>query len=221
MKYIIANWKANKNYEEVKQWIDSFLSYNLEPYSHKVKVIICPPFPFIPYLSEKIKSSPFIKIGSQDLSQFDGGTYTGEVVGKSLFGLISYAIIGHSERRQFIYETEEIIQKKIDQALQNNISPILCVRDANDKVYDLVDFIVAEPPNSISTGDGFGVSLGLEDVLKMKDTLGITTQKLIYGGSVNEKNATTYLRSDAIDGVLPGGASLDPKRFYSIITAVD
>lgn len=217
MKYIIANWKANKTFAEVQKWISTFLQHNFDNIKNSVHIVVCPPSPFIHYLYEETKSFDFISIGSQDVSQYEDGTYTGEVTAKSLSGLVSYAIIGHSERRSFFNETEELIKKKIDLAKKYSIEPILCVRNTSDTIYESVNFIVGEPPEAISDGSGKGKNLSLEKVLNMRNNLGITTQKYIYGGSVNETNITSYISNEHIDGILPGGASLDPDRFYSIV----
>lgn len=218
MKYLVANWKANKNIDQTNKWIYSFLKNDFSKVLNKVLIIICPPSPFIPLLKEKVKKHPLIKIGAQDLSYFEGGPYTGEVTAKTLFGVIDYVIIGHSERRKYFNETEKVLFKKFVLAKKNGIEPLFCIRDKKDAIPAQVKFVVYEPIYAISTGTGQGNNEPLEKVLAMKKILKVKPViKFIYGGSVNEKNVSYYLENDEIDGILVGGASLDPQRFYKII----
>lgn len=221
MKYIIANWKANKNIKETKEWLNSFLTNDFSKISKKKEIIICPPFPFLIFLKEKVKNYPFIKIGAQDLSVFEEGTYTGEVTGKTLAGLVDYVIIGHSERRKYFNETKEILFKKATLAKKNQIEPLFCIRKKADPFPSEIKFVVLEPPSAISQGTGFGANQPLKKVLMIKKELKINKDiKFIYGGSVNEINASLYLKNDEIDGVMIGGASLDPKRFFKIVKSL-
>jgi triosephosphate isomerase len=217
MKYIIANWKANKNIEEANRWINSFLKNDFSKIRNKVAIIICPPSPFIPFLKEKVKKYPFIKIGAQDLSRFEGGAYTAEVTAKTLFGLINYVIIGHSERRKYFNENTKILFEKFVLAKKNGIEPLFCIRNKKDSIPLQTKFVVYEPIYAISNGSGQGSNEPLEKVLTMKKILKLDNHvNFIYGGSVNEKNANQYLKNKEIDGVLVGGASLNPDKFYKI-----
>lgn len=220
MKFIIANWKANKNLEEVKYWLDNFLKNDFSKIVGKTEIIICPPFPFIPFLKEKVKNYPFIKIGAQDLSYFEEGAYTGEVTAKTLFGIINYVILGHSERRKYFKETEKILFKKFTLAKKYQIEVIFCIKGIEDHFPQEVKFIAYEPVEAISEGSGFGNNQSLEKILTIKKNLKLNHDcKFIYGGSVNEENSKYYLTNNQIDGVLVGGASLNPKRFYQIVTS--
>ena len=217
MKYIIGNWKANKNMAEVNQWLEEFMKLDLSIFKDKVTLIICPPFPFCPVVKWRVKDFPFIKMGAQDISAFESGTYTGEVAANSLVGLVDYVIVGHSERRKHNKETDEMILNKFHMARKYNIEPIFCIRNQNDLFPKEVAFLAYEPPESISTGDGKGNTASLEAVLKMKQALSLDSSiKFIYGASVNPENAAEFLKNDEIDGVLPGGASLDPQQFFQI-----
>jgi len=127
MKYFIANWKAEKNLPEAIQWMDKFLSFpigNLE-----YTIVICPPHPLLYPLKEKIKNCKNICLGSQDLSMYEQGTYTGEVTAKTLSGLVDYAIIGHSERIKYFSESEQSNTEKVRLAVKYNITPLLCIQD--------------------------------------------------------------------------------------------
>lgn len=220
-KYLVANWKANKNFLEVKDWVSkikkSKIFEKINP--SKVEIIICPPFPFIWFLKENFTDYSFVKIGAQDISFFDEGPYTGEVCGKNLLGLVDYVIIGHSERREYFKEEKEILFKKFSLAKKYQIEPLFCVRDENDSFPSLVKFVVWEPKESISKGSGFGKSKSVEEIIKMKNKLKLSSlAKFFYGGSVNETNIKSYLQSFEIDGVLIGGASLLPERFIFLLS---
>ena len=217
MKYIIANWKNHKNIDEVNSWLDVFLK---KEFSKDNIVIICPPYPFLHLVKTKILDanlSEIIKVGAQDISFFDEGAYTGEVGIKSLIGLVDYVIVGHSERRYYQEEIARILTTKVNYCKNNGIEPIFCVRDASDPVLDGVTLLAFEPIEAIGTGR----CEELDKILKMKEFLRLPKNiKYIYGGSINENNAKTYLENENIDGLLVGTASLDPEKFYSIVSSV-
>ncbi len=215
MKYIIGNWKANKKLSDAEAWIKQFLSYDFSKVKHNVQIIICPPYPFIPFLKEKTVNSPFIKIGSQDVSIYYEGPYTGEVTARSLTGIVDYAIVGHSERRQNFNESDDMLFSKVDHLAMQNIKPIYCIRGKDDAIAPKTNIVAYEPVFAIGTGQ----SDTIENIVKVKQSLNLSSQTIfIYGGSVTDDNAALYLRNNDIDGVLPGSASLDPKRFYGIVS---
>lgn len=211
MFYLIANWKANKNLSEALQWANFFKKNYFS--SKNVKIIICPPLPLIYPLKENLKKLPNLYLGTQDLSFYEEGSYTGEVTAKTLGKLVDYAIIGHSERRIYFNETEEILEKKINLAIKYNIEPILCVRNISDKIFSNIKFIAYEPPSAIGTGKNEDI----KKVIEIKEKLKLNQKFVfIYGGSVNESNIDEYLNSKKINGLLIGSASLDPKDFINI-----
>lgn len=216
MKYVIANWKNHKNFKEAEVWMDGFLN---KDFKKDTQVIICPPYPFLHLAKSKIDSknlSDIIKVGAQDLSYFDEGSYTGEVGINSLKGLVDYIIIGHSERRYYQEEITRILTAKVNHCKRNSIEPIFCVRDAGDQVVDGVSFVAYEPINAI----GSNHNEELSKVVEMKNFLKLGKNvKYIYGGSVNEENAKNYLENENIDGLLVGTASLDPEKFYTIASS--
>lgn len=216
MKYIIGNWKAHKNYNDAEKWIAEFCQYDLTSLEGKIEIIVCPPIPFLPLFKEKTKHYSFIKTGSQDISAYNEGAYTGEVVSKNLDQIADYCLIGHSERRRIFGETDQILFKKVEQALKFNIKPLFCIRGSDDQLPTQSEFVIYEPDEAIGTGKNEPV----ETVIKVKNALSLSSShKFIYGGSVTEKNANIYLTSKEIDGVLPGGASLNPLQFYQICTS--
>lgn len=212
MKYFIANWKANKNLKEGAEWIDKFLT--LPIHSDRIKVVICPPHPLIYPLKQKLPTNTSISLGSQDLSTFESGSYTGEVTAKSLRGLVDFTIIGHSERRKYFNENDEVLFRKTQLAKQYNIEPIYCVRDEKDKIPYGVKIIAYEPVYAI----GSGFNEPIEKVLEMKQKIHLPPQTaLLYGGSIDQNNADSYLSSAEIGGLLVGNASLDPREFFEIV----
>lgn len=217
MKYFIANWKANKNLTETQSWVDEFLKQKLM--NIEIKIIICPPFPLLSPLKKILGEQQNISIGSQDISVFEEGTYTGEVTAHNLQSLAEYTILGHSERKKYFHETEENVKTKYAFARKYGIESIYCVADATVFYPSDVKFLCYEPPAAISTGNGKGNNESLESILRAKQNLKVTNEmKFIYGGSVNKDNAAEYLSSNEIDGFLIGGASLDPIHFSQIIS---
>ena len=212
MKYFIANWKANKNLKDALQWVKVFLD---EPIiNNQIKIIICPPYPFLYPLADKFKNLANIFLGVQNLSEFDNGNFTGEVTAAMVKDIVNFALIGHSERRKYFLENEEQIEKKIIQAKRNQIEPILCVRGENDKIHPLVKIIAYEPDYAIGTGFNESPT----KVITLKKKLNLKPKTLfLYGGSINEINAQQYLKYKEIDGLLVGNCSLDPYKFKQIV----
>lgn len=216
MKYIFGNWKAHKNLRETQQWIDAFTSRDLNVFKDSVRVIVCPPFPFIEILAEAFSAYDHIHVGAQDVSMFGPGAYTGDVTAHTLAGLVDYAIIGHSEKRKYFNEANAHVEAKFQSARLEGIEPLVCVRGTEDALPDDVRFVAYEPVEAIGTG----YNEPPESVLEMKNMLNLTRDHVyIYGGSVTADNVAEYLRNDEIDGVLPGGASLDVDAFYNLLTA--
>lgn len=218
MRYFIANWKANKNINETQAWANEFLKLQIP--NQDIKIIICPPFPLIFPLKKMLENQKNIYVGCQDISLFEDGTYTGEVTAHSLETLVAFAIIGHSERKKYFHESETNVQTKYALAKKYGIEPIYCVANADILYPPDIKFLCYEPPDAISKGDGRGNFASLDQILAAKQKLHVNSYtKFIYGGSVNKDNATEYLKSGEIDGFLIGGASLEPRHFFQIISA--
>ncbi|MBI2798580.1 triose-phosphate isomerase [Candidatus Saccharibacteria bacterium] len=190
---------------------------------------------------------PKMVLGAQNVSQFEEGEYTGEVSATQLKGLVRYVIIGHSQRRLYYSETDEQISKKISQALRYKLKPILCVGEtlkqrhdklATQTVLDQLDedldmvtatdlgkiAIAYEPIWAIGTGE-FAKPAQVEemvqlifDVLRQKfGEEAAQKVRILYGGSVDDQNSTTYLALPHVSGLLVGGASLNYRKFAKII----
>jgi len=225
-KIIIANWKMNS--PNLADWNDLKNPGGIE-------IIICPPFTQLSNL--KTKKLKKIELGAQNCFWKNEGAYTGEISPKMLKDLgIKYVIIGHSERRQILGETDEMINKKILAALKNNLIPILCVGETSEQrkkglqkeivreqlKKDLEGvsnpLIVAyEPIWAIGTGNYCEPE---EASMMIKFIKNLQNKKVIYGGSVNSKNIVSYIQYPEIDGALVGGASLKINEFQKIINEV-
>lgn len=216
---IVANWKAN--HVEVPTWLQRFnaLSEKLDNHDN-IEIVVAAPYSLLFLLAASST------IASQDISMFPSGAYTGETPGDILKELdVKYCLIGHSERRKYFGETNEMVQKKIDQSLKNGITPILCAQTLEEIPENIRNYpseklvIMYEPFSAIST-DG---SYHPEDPLKVQTTLEMWKNKLnlncmfLYGGSVNSENAANYARLPLVSGFVVGHASLDPADFFSII----
>ena len=238
MKYIIANWKLNGSKSLLNEFLNQFATYNSNNY-----VVLCPPHLLLSDLDNKHIDNFFM--GSQNVSEYDNGAFTGEISAEMLAdNKIFHSIVGHSERRTLFSETDEKINIKIKQLLSNNITPILCIgenleqRDTNTfkqiidfqlekafkniKIDDQTIIIAYEPIWSIGTGVIPDISQIIEvhefikTKIKQMYPKNVNQFKIVYGGSVNLKNYQIILSSSVVDGVLVGGASLDSKSFYEI-----
>ena len=250
-KIIIGNWKLNLEHLEAIQLLQK-LNYSLEVnIEDKIDIVIAPSSTSLRSLQTIIDADNLkIKISSQDVSAFIEGAYTGEVSALQLSKLnITHSIIGHSERRTVFNETDETISLKVHNAVNNNIIPIVCFgeseekRDTNeylsyilnqvniavkglrkDKVEEII--FAYEPIWAIGTGKVASVENAIEVISSVKQE--ISTKpfydeekiRFIYGGSVSPTNASELLNTKIIDGALVGGASLDVDKFVQIIKSV-
>ena len=237
--FISANWKMNGS----KEFTRTFFAAMNEDIDEEVKIIICPADC---YLNEVDTIAPNNVIrGAQNISFNSDGAYTGEVSSSMLKDLnVEYVIIGHSERREYHAETNEIIRKKFNSAVSNNLKPILCVGESldqrqkeetfnhlenqivsviNKEVLSNHPFIIAyEPIWAIGTGETATPEIANEVHIFIQETLdkidSIQSKKIaiIYGGSVNSNNAYDLFKMSHINGALIGGSSLDANEFNKI-----
>ncbi len=215
---IILNNKSNLDSKEFDDYYES-----LKNVVSKHPLILCPSSIYLTRVN-----GDNLLLGSQNVSSFDNGSYTGEVSARQLKSLgVEYAIVGHSERRNYQNEDNITIHQKIKELLNQNITPILCVGETKeekenyqtiDKIYkELEDSLLSlpnkdnvviayEPIWAIGTGNTL-TREEIEDILlKIKEKY--PNNKLVYGGSVNEKNIEELKDSKIIDGFLLGGLSL-------------
>jgi triosephosphate isomerase len=246
IKVIAGNWKMNKDINESKELI-SKLKTGIEELSLNCEIVICPPFTSLSEASTMIKGSK-IRLGAQNLHQEETGAFTGEVSAIMLLSAgCEYVIIGHSERRTIFKESDELINKKITNALKNNLKPIFCVgelleereKNITEQVVksqitkglqgfsekDLKSLIIAyEPVWAIGTGKTATPQQAEEVHLFIRDLLIENYSSefaenlgILYGGSVKPENSKDLLSQENIDGALVGGACLNADSFISII----
>lgn len=216
-KFIVANWKSNKNLVEAQSWADGFAGFDFD--HEKSKIIIAPPSPFLETVRAKLHDRVFL--ASQDISPYPAGSYTGAVSARNLSGLAEYAIVGHSERREYFSENHQQVANKVEQAISLGIIPIVCVdsgyisEQAMAIDSDLLSkcIVAYEPLSAIGTGNNVPVSDVTEVTSQIKQKFGDVP--VIYGGSVTRENVSEYLL--VCDGVLVGGVSLDLSEFISLI----
>lgn len=219
MKYIIGNWKSNKNHLEVKDWFQKFSQFFVKEKAtsfNNLEIIVCPPYIHL-FLTKNLRDKyklP-IKLGAQDISPFDSGAYTGAISAKMLSEFVEYVIIGHSERRTHFGEDDKILSQKVTMAKDASLEPIFCIPDKTSFIPDSISIIGYEPVWAIGTGktDTPENADGVAVFVKQKNP----GSALIYGGSVNPENALNFLTTKHIDGILIGGASLNPIKFWEII----
>lgn len=215
---LVANWKSNKTIEETEKWLHDFSEgFNEEKISvGRKKIIIAPSFTSLEharYCAENLNLS--VEFAAQDISPFAEGAYTGAVNGKQIKKLADYVIIGHSERRRYFGETDEMLEKKVSMALHFGLTPIFCIQDENTPVPQGVKSVAYEPPSAIGTGNPDTPENANNVANKVKDRYDITY--VLYGGSVTGQNVSSFIQMSSIHGVLVGGVSLDPHRFLEIV----
>lgn len=217
--YVIGNWKSNKTIDEVVIWARDFETlYKKQPFSPaKVKVVVGVPFPLLTTLKSLVmlKRLPF-ELAAQNVSSYPAGAYTGEICAEMIKDMVSFSLVGHSERRKYFKETDEDLVHKVEQARLAGIEPVYCVQDEAMAVPEQVKFVGYEPVWAIGTGKAETAENANQVAGNIKKRLNRAVT-VIYGGSVTADNVNTYVKMEHIGGVLPGGASLKPDTFYNLI----
>lgn len=217
--WIIANWKNNKNIAEALAWIDAVGPQI--PRAESLKIAVCPTFVCIEEVKKAVLVGGYhLIVGSQDLSVFDIGAYTGEEAAKILKDVVDLSILGHSERRQNFNETDEMVAKKTIQARQYNIEPLVCLQDENTPIPEGVKLVAYEPIFAIGSGTPDTPENANKIATALKNKHGEDLE-VLYGGSVTSENAKAFLQQENIAGLLIGKASLDPEEFVKIIEVAD
>lgn len=216
-RFIVANWKSNKNSQEAKGWLVGISNFQF-PISNEKEVIICPPFTLLSTLRTAIdeKSMP-VKLGAQNISPFAQGAYTGEINAAQAREFAEYVLIGHSERRTHFAETDEMLVAKVKQALAVGLEPIFCIQSDQTAIPDGVTIVAYEPIEAIGSGhpDTPDDAAAVAQAVKEKYP---SVTAVLYGGSVKADNVQDFTSVPSIDGVLVGGASLDAEEWDEIIT---
>ncbi len=238
---IAANWKMNKTIEDTKDFISSFLPMVKD--ITNVDILIAPPFTSIGVAFRLLQGSD-ISLGAQNVFYEEKGAFTGEISPAMLLSAgCSHVIIGHSERRQYFLETDEMVNKKIKNARKNNLKVILCIGESLKEREDNKTFEVLERQLSGSLKDVHmeGVDIAYEPIWAIgtgktatprqaneahtfirewlrKNKEGADNVRILYGGSVTPENIDLLMAEPEVNGALVGGASLKPDSFAKIVT---
>ena len=213
--WIIANWKSNKTISEALDWISEVGPK--VPYSENLKIVVCPTFSCLSEVKKAITVGNYpIIVASQDLSEFQTGAFTGEESASLIKDLVELSIIGHSERRQNLSESDEVVAKKVERANSASIQPLVCVQGIDTPIPKDCNLVAYEPIFAIGTGTP-DTSENANNVAKqIKEKQGFNLE-VLYGGSVSAGNVKSFVMQENISGVLIGKASLDAGEFVKII----
>jgi len=241
--FIAGNWKMNTTHVEAESLVADMLG-RLEEITG-VEKVLCPPFVSLAILKRLLQGSS-VKLGAQNMYFQARGAYTGEISPLMLAELCEFVILGHSERRWYFGETDEVVNKKLKAALEYGLKPILCVgerleeneagrteevvhRQLQAALRDIEPspgLVVAyEPVWAIGTGKAASGEQAAGTIKFIRSSLADFWNKdiaqdlrILYGGSVTGNNIAEFICQSEIDGALVGGASLKAEEFLSIVS---
>lgn len=247
LQIVAGNWKMNKEFDEGRDLAISIIN-KIGP--SETKVIVCPPFIHLNYISMLSKGVANLNVGAQNCHTEQSGAYTGEVSASMLRSAgVDYVIVGHSERREYFGETDEMLAKKVDAVLEQGLVPIFCcgekldVREAGTQEKLVADqlaggifhleasqfqkvVIAYEPVWAIGTGKTATPQQAQEMHAFIRKTIAkkygaavADATPILYGGSCKPSNAAELFAKPDVDGGLIGGASLDATDFVAIVNS--
>lgn len=248
-KQIVAgNWKMNKTFEEAEDLI-GLLASDLEGQGLKCDVVVCPPALYLEMATDFAEESTLF-VGAQNVSNHESGAYTGEISAAMLDSIdVSYCLVGHSERRKYFSEKEDVLAEKVNKLLDYNIIPVYCCGEVveqrkdntyfdvvrqqlKDGLFHLTDaefsnvVIAYEPVWAIGTGLTASPEQAQEMHAFIRDLVADAYNRkiaddttILYGGSCNAENAKVLFSQKDVDGGLIGGASLKKDDFIKIATS--
>ena len=247
---VAGNWKMNLTYPEGLALVEEItrLVADAAPIANAPQVVICPPFPLLHGVGQQLPKSSNFHLGAQNCHQKESGAFTGEVSAKMLASVgCEYVILGHSERRQYFREDDELLGQKLKAVLAAGLKPIFCVGESldsreADETFNYIGkqltdglfhlnneefarvIIAYEPIWAIGT-DRTATSAQAQEVhafireriARAYDAQAALDTTILYGGSANAQNARELFSQPDVDGGLIGGASLKAADFLTII----
>lgn len=248
-RIVAGNWKMNKTFTEAESLLFDIADNLGESKPEKVEVVVCPPSLYLELAADIAQQNDFY-CGAQNMSQFDQGAYTGELSAEMIKSAgVKYVILGHSERRMYFGENDEIIALKVIKALKNDLIPIYCCGEVlqereENRHFDVVGkqiikgichltgeeinrvVIAYEPVWAIGTGKTASPEQAQEMHSYIREIISNhygeeagTNISILYGGSCNPGNAAVLFAQKDVDGGLIGGASLKAEDFVKIINS--
>ena len=245
-----ANWKMNLTYQQGEKLLDEILAGGISLADHQ-QAIFAVPYPYLLMARSEVEHEKNFFVAAQNCHQKKSGAYTGEIAAEMLHSMaVPYCIVGHSERREYFGETNEILAEKVNSCLENFLTPVFCcgeplaIREAEtqneyvaqqlreslfhlpaEKIKNIV--IAYEPVWAIGTGKTASTEQAQEMHAYLRSVIAgeygsdIASQiSILYGGSVKAGNAAELFASPDVDGGLVGGASLVAAEFIAIIRAL-
>ncbi|MDF2430934.1 MAG: triosephosphate isomerase [Mucilaginibacter sp.] len=247
-KIVAGNWKMNMDHNEGLSLFSELINMIKDEVTGKQEAVVCSPFIHLHSLVQMSKGYTKISLGAQNAHQAESGAYTGEISAKMIRSIgTEYVILGHSERRQYFGESNELLAKKTDTALKHDLKPIFCIgetlqeRESNqhfnviksqlaEGVFHLDEtsfgklVIAYEPVWAIGTGVTASSAQAQEihafirkEIASKYNQQVADDTTILYGGSCNPKNAPELFAQPDIDGGLIGGASLKSRDFVDIV----
>ena len=239
---VAGNWKMNKTVAEAGELV-STMKPKLQEIAN-VEKVLCPPYLAIPLLSEMLKGSG-IGLGAQNLYWEQKGAFTGEIAPGMVREFCDYVIIGHSERREYHAESDEVVASKVQAAIRNGLVPVICVGETAEDLEKHgasavpvgqlqkaleglpagTEIVVAyEPVWAIGSGQAATPDQAQDVCAKLRDVVAgalgaeaAAATRILYGGSVKAANIASFMREPDVDGALVGGASLLVDEFAAIV----
>ena len=245
-----ANWKMNLTYQQAEKLITDVMALPHQLFEHQ-QAIFAAPFPYLQMVEQKLDGKQNVFVAAQNCYYKKNGAFTGEVSLEMLQSInINHVIIGHSERREYFNESNEILALKLNHCLENNVTPIFCcgeplaIREANKQenfvakqleeslfhltAEQMLKVVIAyEPIWAIGTGktatseQAQDIHLFIRNHIASKYSERIANEiSILYGGSVKAANAKEIFSQPDVDGGLVGGAALNAEEFNTIINSL-
>ncbi|MCX6155394.1 MAG: triose-phosphate isomerase [Candidatus Kapabacteria bacterium] len=246
---IAGNWKMNCNSFEATVLVEYIWGGLLEKIL-KSEILVCPPFTSLETVVKVLEKAP-VHVGAQNCHYEPKGAFTGEISIQMLSHIgVEYVIIGHSERRSIFGEDDELINNKLKAIINADLKPILCIGETlnernEGKTFDILKFQLEKCLESVTESDIYKITIAYEPVWAIGTGISATREQIVeahdwlrtyliskygsvandviilYGGSLNAKNAESVLSVKNVNGGLIGGASLNPEEFLIIINVAE